>query len=116
MTTTLLDRHHALPGGDRVRLRLPHVGDRAAVHEFLERLGLTTGDLDVRRGLRWSPSARWSVVATRWDGARERIVGFANVDTSDGAPTLLAEDPGVVSLLARAIAEHAGVDVEQRVA
>jgi hypothetical protein len=113
--TTLLDRHHALPGGDRVRLRLPHLGDRAEVHEFLERLGLTARDLDVQRGLQWSAAARWSVVATRWDGSCERIVGLASVDTSDGAPTLLAEEPEIVGLLARAIAEHAGVD-EGRVA
>ena len=114
--TTLLDRHHALPGGDRVRLRLPHVGDHAEVQEFLERLGLSARDLDVQRGLQWTPSDRWSVIATCWDGARERIVGLAIVDTSDGAPTLLAEDPDVVSLLARAIAEHAGVDGARRVA
>jgi hypothetical protein len=114
--TNLLDRHHALPGGDRVRLRLPHFGDRAEVHEFLERLGLGAGDLDVRRGLQWSPAGRWSVVAMHWDGTRERIVGLATVDRSDGAPTLVAEDPAVVSLLALAIAEHAGVEAGRRVA
>ena len=108
MTEPLLDRHHTLPGGARVRLRLPHVGDRAQVHAFLEELGLSARDLDVRRGLRWSPDSRWSVVATRWDGAAERIVGLATVDTTDGAPTLLADDPDVVGLLARALAERAG--------
>jgi hypothetical protein len=113
MTERLLDRHHTLPGGDRVRLRLPHIGDREQVHEFLQSLGLTAGDLDVRRGLRWAAASRWSVVATRWDGSAERIVGLASVDTSDGAPTLLADDPAVVSLLARAIAERAGAPTRQ---
>jgi hypothetical protein len=104
-----LDRHHALPGGDRIRLRLPHVSDRVAMHEFLERLGLTAHDLDVRRGLRWAPNRRrWTVVATRWNGAREEIVGVAAVDEEDGAPTLLACDPEVCDLLSRALAEHAG--------
>ena len=108
MTEHLLDRHHTRPSGDRVRLRLPHLGDRAQVHDFLQGLGLSAGELDVRRGLRWSAGARWSVVATRWDGTCERIVGLATVDTTDGAPTLLADDPDVCGLLARAIAERAG--------
>jgi hypothetical protein len=108
MTEHLLDRHHTLPSGDRVRLRLPHLGDRAQVHDFLQGLGLSAGDLDVRRGLRWTATSRWSVVATRWDGTTERIVGLATVDTTDGAPTLLADDPAVCRLLARAIAERAG--------
>ena len=103
----LIDRHHQIPGTGRVRLRLPHVGDHEGVREFLHGLGLTAGDLDVRRGLRWSPASRWSVVATRWDGSVERIVGLLIVDTTDGAPTLIADDPGVYDLLARAIAERA---------
>jgi hypothetical protein len=79
------------------------------VHEFLSHLGLSAPDLDVRRGLRWAPNAsRWSVVATRWDGASERIVGLATVDAGDGCPTLLADDPAVCDLLARALTEHAG--------
>jgi hypothetical protein len=78
------------------------------VHEFLSHLGLSAHDLDVRRGLRWAPtSRRWSVVATRWNGSSERIVGIATVDTQDGAPTLLADDPAVCDLLARALAQHA---------
>jgi hypothetical protein len=104
---TVLDRHHAVSGG-RIRVRLPHVGDRAAVHAFLEGLGLTAHDLDVRRGLRWSAGERWTVVATRWDGTAERIVGIAAVDLADGSPTLLADDPEVYEVLAAALAEHAG--------
>jgi hypothetical protein len=105
----LLDRHHALPGGDRIRLRLPHASDRAQVHEFLSRLGLSAYDLDVHRGLRWSRTdRRWSVIATRWDGSCERIVGIAIVDANDGCPKLLADDAEVCDLLSRALAEHAG--------
>ena len=89
-------------------MRLPHVGDRAEVHAFLSRLGLAAHDLDVRRGLRWSASDRWSVVATRWDGSADRIVGLATVDVADGSPTLLADDPAVYDVLASALAEHAG--------
>ena len=108
MSEPLLDRHHHLPSGDRVRLRLPHLRDRDEVHAFLGRLGLEARDLDVRRGLRWDAGTRWSVVATRWDGSAERVAGLATVDARDGHPTLLAEDAAVCDLLARALAEHAG--------
>ena len=110
----MLDRYHPLPGGDRIRLRLPHVSDRARVHEFLNRLGLTAHDLDVRRGLRWSADRRWSVIATRWDGTCEQLAGIATVDAEDGSPTLLAEDPAVCDLLSRALAEHAGSGAPRR--
>jgi hypothetical protein len=85
----LLDRHHTVSGGARVRLRLPQVGDRHELRTFLERLGIE--DLD-----------------TRWDGAREAIAGIAVGDDADGAPTLLAADPEVAGLLAQALADHAG--------
>ena len=91
-----------------MRLRLPHVGDRAEVRAFLGRLGLSVGELELRRGLRVAPPEQWSVVATRWDGHAERVVGMATVDERDGTPTLLAEDAAVVDLLAQALAEHAG--------
>ena len=110
----VLDRHHPLPSGQRIRLRLPRVTDRATVHEFLTRLGLTAHDLDVRRGLRWSADRRWTVVATRRDGDGEQIVGMAAVDADDGTPTLLADDPEVCDLLSRALAEHAGTSAPRR--
>ena len=110
----MLDRHHPLPGGDRIRLRLPHVTDRARVHEFLGRLGLSAHDLDVRRGLRWSVDRPWTVIATRWDGTAEQIVGVAAADAEDGSPTLLADDPAVCDLLSQALAEHAGSGAPRR--
>ena len=110
----LMDRHHTLPTSGRVRLRLPHIGDRAQVHEFLVRLGLGAHDLDVRRGLRWSADRPWTVVATRWDGAREQIVGIAVVAEEDGSPTLVADEPDVYDLLAQALTEHAGTGAPRR--
>ena len=102
----LLDRHHAVADGTRIRLRLPQISDRHELQTFLARLGIE--DLDTRRALRWSPRAgRWSIVATRWDGSREAIAGVAVVEGEDGAPTLLAEDPEVAGLLAQAIADRA---------
>jgi hypothetical protein len=102
----LLDRHHAVADGTRIRLRLPQIGDRHELRAFLDGLGVE--DLDVRRALRWAPRAgRWSVVATRWDGTREAIAGIAVVDGDDGAPTLLAADPQVAGLLAQALADRA---------
>ncbi|HWT94985.1 MAG TPA: hypothetical protein VN238_18455, partial [Solirubrobacteraceae bacterium] len=100
MPSTYLDRHHAVPGCGRVRLRLPRTSDRAEITGFLARMGVSTGDLDVRRGLRFQRGGRWSVVATRWNGARDEIVGVATVDTTDGAPTLMADEPAVAALLA----------------
>ena len=80
-----------LPDGRRVRVRLPHAGDRAGLHELLAAFGLAADDLDVRRALRWSPE-RPVAVAVEWDGAVERLVGFA------AAGTLIAL-PGVAPLL-----------------
>jgi hypothetical protein len=75
-----------LPTGDRVRLRLPLASDRAGLHELLASFGVTASDLAVRRALRWSPD-RPVVVAVRWDGAVERLVGYAALGE---APTVLA--------------------------
>ena len=82
---------HELPDGRRVRLRLPHVGDRDAVHELLASFGLGADDFEVRRALRWSPE-RPVVVAVAWDGSSERLVGFAAGDT-------VIAPPGVAALL-----------------
>lgn len=68
-----------------MRLRLPHVSDRAALHELLAAFGLTADDFDVRRALRWSPE-RPVVVAVAWDGSVERLVGFAAGDTVIAPP------------------------------
>jgi hypothetical protein len=76
----LLHRTHPLPDGRRVRVRLPIASDRDGLHELLASLGLSASDMDVRRALRWTPE-RPVVVAVRWDGAAERVVGFASEDS-----------------------------------
>src|SRR4051812_49242659 len=102
-----MDRHHTLPGGGRIRVRIPRISDRAGLRSFLERQG--ADDLDVRRHLRWAPRAGcWTVVATQWDGGRDRVVGLATIDEDfDGAPTLLADDAAVYQVLAQALADRA---------
>ena len=82
---------HPLPDGRRVRLRLPLASDRDGLHELLASLGLEADELEVRRALRWSPE-RPVVVAVQWDGAAERLVGFAAGDT-------IVAPPDVASLL-----------------
>lgn len=108
--TIVLERHHHIPAGDRVRLRLPLVHDALALHALLERLGLSAGELDARRALRWAPRRRVAVCATTWDGRRESLVGFAAVDCGADRVTVLADEaqaPGVRALLEAALAEHA---------
>jgi hypothetical protein len=75
-----LHETHTLPDGSRVRLRLPHIADRDALHELLAEHGLTADELEIRRALRWSPD-RPVVVAVEWQGSVERLVGFAAGDT-----------------------------------
>ena len=75
-----------LPNRSDLRVRLPLTGDRDALHELLAAYGLSASDLDVRRALRWTPD-RPVVVAARWDGAVERLVGYAALGE---APTVVA--------------------------
>ena len=111
----MLDRHHPLPGGDRIRLRLPHVDRSCAGARVPDAPGprppTTSTSAAACAG---RPGAAGPSIATRWDGACEQIVGIAAVDAADGAPTLLAEDPAVCDLLARALAEHAGSGAPRR--
>ena len=95
---------HPLPGGGRVRLRLPHALDRAGLHELLARLGLAADELEVRRAMRCVPRRRVALVATGLVDGRERLVGFGALE--DGATTLIGEEP-VVGVLEEALWEHA---------
>lgn len=72
-----------------MRVRLPLASDRDGLHELLGSLGLAADDLEARRALRWSPDRR-VVVAVRWDGAAERLVGFASRDTLIAPPEVAA--------------------------
>ena len=106
----MLERHHHTPAGARVRLRLPLVHDAPALCALLARLGVTTGELDARRALRWAPQRRVALCATAWDGRRERIVGFAAMSCGEDDVTLLADEdhaPGVRELLSRGLDEQA---------
>jgi hypothetical protein len=99
----LIDRHHRLDDGRRVRLRLPHVRDAAAL------AGLAgVAELDARRAMR----AEVAVCALAWDGAHETLVGFGRLDR-DAGPEVVGTDPAVASLVRRALRERAA---DQRVA
>ncbi len=100
----LLHDIHPLPDGSHVRLRLPHLTERDALHELLAEHGLGADDLDLRRALRWS-SERHVVVATRWDGTRERLCGLSVVDRRRGALTIIAP-PEVATVLERVLHEY----------
>jgi len=99
----LIDRHHRLSDGNRVRLRLPHVRDAA------ELAGLAGEDeLTVRRWLR----ADVAVCALAWDGAHDRLVGFGHL-AGRGERHVLAPHPEVAALVLRGLTERA---VSRRVA
>ena len=87
----LIDRHHRLDDGRRVRLRLPHVRDAAGAFE-----------LEVRRALR----ADAAVCALAWDGAHEVLVGVGRL-TGDGERRVVAVDPAVFALVGDALVERA---------
>ena len=81
---------HPLPDGRRVRVRLPLAADRQAVHDLLRSLGLSAGELELRRALRCDPGRRAAAVAVSWDGVQQRVVGFGSLDVRTGALTLVA--------------------------
>jgi len=99
----LVDRHHRLPDGRRVRLRLPHVRD---LGQLAGLLGIE--ELEARRALR----APVAVCALAWDGAHETLVGFGRAERS-GRYEVVAADPAVADLVRRGLGERA---VDQRVA
>lgn len=103
-TTTLAD-------GARVRLRLPHAGDRPGLHALHARLGVAADELELARAVRFDPRRRAVACATAWHGAAETIVGYGAIDNGADAPDLLVCDdglaPGVRDLLADALRAHA---------
>lgn len=107
----LLDDTTSLPDGTRIRLRLPHSGDRAELRALHGRLGLQADDLEIGRALRFDPRTRTTLCATVWVGGRETVVGYAT--TTRGArqaETVLADErlaPGVGAIVRAALAAHA---------
>lgn len=110
----LLTRTHPLPDGSRVRLRLPHAGDRAGLTALHERLGAPLDDVRMGRILRFDPRACLSVCATMLTGSTEVLVAYGHVDR-DGAGSLVVADevlaPGVTELVAAALAERTALRV-----
>ncbi|HEU4977981.1 MAG TPA: hypothetical protein VFT42_03720 [Solirubrobacteraceae bacterium] len=101
---------HTLPGGRRVRARLPHTSDRRALRELQARLGLPdAGELEICRALRHQPRDHVAICATAWTGGREQLVGFACGDVAGTEPVVVVADedvaPGLHDLLLRALAE-----------
>jgi hypothetical protein len=105
----LLSRSHPLPDGARVRLRLPHAGDRAGLTELHERLGAPLEPLRLARILRFDPQACVSVCATMLNGLSEVLVAYGHIDR-DGSSSLVVADeaaaPGVAELVRAALVER----------
>lgn len=95
-----------LPGGLRVRLRLPQRADRAG----LAALGL--GELEAGRALRFDPRRRTAICAVAFVDGTDVLVGFGATALRAGArPDLLLADetaaPGVAALLEGALIDRA---------
>jgi hypothetical protein len=107
----LLDSTTHLPDGARVRVRLPHVTDRPAMHALHARLGLRADDLELARALRFDPRRRAVVCATVWVGAAETLAAYAAMDLAARRLELLVADeelaPGVRDVLMAVLTEHA---------
>jgi hypothetical protein len=107
--TVLLTRTHPLPDGTRVRLRLPHAGDRAGLVALHERVGAPLDDVRMSRILRFDPRACLSVCATMLSGLTEVLVAYGHVDRDGTASLVVADEllaPGVTELVAAALAER----------
>lgn len=89
-----LNAHHSLPDGTRVRLRLPHARDRRLLVELLTRIGVSAGEPDIVRALRFDPATETVVCATVWTGRTDTMVGLA-AGTRDGRPRLLLADEAI---------------------
>jgi hypothetical protein len=106
----LLSRSHPLPHGQRVRLRLPHAGDRAGLAALHDRLGAPLDDVRLGRILRFDPRACLSVCATTFHGVSEILVAYGHVDPA-GGELIVADEalaPGVADLMRAALAERTG--------
>jgi hypothetical protein len=107
----LLSRSHPLADGSRVRLRLPHAGDRGGLVALHDRLGAPLEPLRLARILRFDPRACVSVCATMLSGLNEVLVAYGHIDR-DGRGSLVVADelsaPGVTDLVRAALEERTG--------
>src|SRR4051794_29490516 len=103
-----LDGASTLPGGRRVRLRLPHRFDVRALRALCTRVGADADDLTLHRALRFDPREGIALVATILVGRSEEIVALGVMRHGAEAPDLLYADeelaPGVRALMESAMA------------
>jgi hypothetical protein len=106
-----LDASTTLPGGRRIRLRLPHASDREGLRDLLERTGLVADELLLGRLRRFDPRGRVSLVATVLVGRTEVIAGLGTGDRfADHAELIVADESlaaGVGAALGDALRQHA---------
>ncbi len=106
----LLDATTTLSNGLRLRVRLPHARDRAALHGLHARLGLHAEELDLARALRHDPSRRAVALASAWIDGAERVVAYGAIHIGAPGPDLLVVDdalaPGAGAVLAEALQER----------
>lgn len=106
----LLDDTTTLPGGLRLRVRLPQARDRAALHALNARLGVSVDELDLARALRHDPTRRAVACASAWIEGTERVVAYGAIDIGAcDLDLLLADDalaPGAGAVLAEALRER----------
>lgn len=101
-----------LPSGLRVRLRLLHGSDRAALRALHERAGLEIDDVGLGRLFSVDPLRRIAIVATAWSGSEEAIVGFAIGDRGAEAEQVIVDSvagPELAAVLTAALAERGAV-------
>src|SRR3954453_6650563 len=103
-------RSTALPNGLRVRVRLPHGSDRAALRDLHERAGVPLDELALTRLLRVDPRRRCALVATAWVSGAQSVVGFADCDVPPGDELGIVTDPAfgeeLPELLGDALLRH----------
>jgi hypothetical protein len=101
MARTSVPSAHTLPGGLRVRLRLPHSSDRHRVAALP-----APDELEAGRLLRFDPRRRLVLCATAWIGGSEALVGCGAIDLRPGAaPDLLLADETAAPQLGELLAD-----------
>ncbi len=103
----LMLRHHELPDGLRVRLRLVQSRDIPAIHALALVSGSALEALDVARLVRADPRRRIVICASALVGTTQALVGVAAMDADAEEPDLLCVEPGaderLSELLVRAL-------------
>lgn len=106
MRRTSVPFAQSLPGGLRVRFRLPQRTD------FPGLVALGLGELEAGRALLFDPRERTAICAVAFVDGVDVLVGFGAIALRPGArPDLLLADegaaPGVAALLERALTDRA---------